>query len=410
MEQLKIAIISSHHPSERSLGVPHVVSRVSTYLASWGHHVEVLYPVPRHSPPVEEEWHGVVAHGIPDGHFRRLPFGPELDFSWNASRRLGRDLDVIISNNERGGALAMGRARRWKRARDGRSPLAVEILHGLNLRILQFGRLHRPPGLRQSLGFHADQMVLKWLEGSAARHADRCVVASTTVRDDLMRAYGVPAEKTHVIYNAVEPQPERTPSDREAAREALGLDPSKSYLSFVGHDIRRKGLAIAARAVKMLRSSGLDVELLNVGNDAPSSEGMRSFHWVDELTKRRVVIASDAFFFPTHYDTLPLAVLEAAAMGVPVVTTPGANLDMGHPGEDFILVRENTPDAHALALRELLANPAKLAAVGRAGRLALGTRSYEKQAREYLDLLKEGLDNTPSVTPVPHVVPVPTTP
>lgn len=387
-----------------------MVSRVSTYLASWGHQVEVLYPVPRHSPPVKETWQGVQAIGIPDGHFRRLPFGPEMDFSLNASRLLSRDLDVIIANNERGGALAIRRARHWKRVRGNRSPLSVEILHGLNLRTLQVGKSYRPRGLRNSLGFQADQAVIKWLEGSAAKHADRCVVASTAVRDDVMRAYKVPPERIRVIYNAVEPQPERTPETRREARAALGLDPSRVYLSFVGHDIRRKGLSIAASAVKKLRSAGVDVELLNVGNDAPSSEGMRSYHWVDELTKQRVVLASDAFFFPTHYDTLPLAVLEAAAMGVPVITTPGASLDLGQPGRDFILVKENVAEAHAAILRELLADPAALAAIGRAGRQALGTRSYENQAREYLDLLREDLNQSPLPSPVTHGHAVPVAP
>ncbi len=393
MEAFHIAIVSSHHPAAEDLGLPRVVSKLSSFLASWGHHVEVYYPRPSGSKGRDAPvWQGVKAHGVEVDGMGWFPFGPDLVFSRAVARQLDPKLDVVMANNERGGAPVVLRAKRDQRRGDGVHPLVLEVIHGLSLRVLQLGRRTRRPGLRSSVGFHLDDWALRRLEGRAARYADVCVVPSRTVREDMIRTYRVEPRRAVVIYNGVDPRPQRTEEDVRNARRALGLDPETHYLTFVGHDADRKGLDIAVGTVQRLRRGGLRAELLNVGNDVPSTEGMRSFRWVDDATKGMALDAADVFLFPTHYDTLPLAVLEAAARGIPVVTTEGANVEMGEPGKDFVLVHPNDVPSHTKVLEELLHDRDRLAALGRSGRAALGTRSYETQAREYLELFHAGLN------------------
>lgn len=391
MVSLRVDIVSSHPPSEQGLGMPHVVSRLSRFLVDWGHRVRVYYPTRGTKGVTRDVWDGVESWGVPSDGLSWAPFGSDLAFSRRVAKLLDPNVDVVMANNERGGAPVIGRARVLARKNSGHHPLAVEVIHGLNLRVLQLERAYRPRRLRARLGYYADYVMLRHLEGEAARRADVCVVPSKMVRKDMIETYGVDNARAEVIYNGVEPQPLRTAEDQRQAQAALGLPSGTRYLSFLGHDTTRKGLDIALATVQALRRQGLAVMLLNMGNDVPSTDGMRSFGVVDEATKRRGLLASDVFYLPTHYDTLPLAVLEAASMGVPVVTTPGANVELGSPGRDFVLVTDNRASGHAKVLADLLPDADRLAVLGRNGRTAIGTRSYELQAREYLALFTKYL-------------------
>jgi glycosyltransferase involved in cell wall biosynthesis len=68
-------------------------------------------------------------------------------------------------------------------------------------------------------------------------------------------------------------------------------------------------------------------------------------------------------------DTLPLTLLEALACGRPVISTnEGGTAESVDEGKTGLLVAPGRPDAMARALRELIANPTRRAAMGEAGR------------------------------------------
>jgi len=394
-ETLRLTFVSPHHPSESAWGLTHTLSAICRRMVEKGHDVEVYYPVKSASVPPTDSWEGVRA--VPVGCFRagRLPFGPDLEFSWRVARRIRVDRDVVMVHNENGGSFVMRRTRALRRA--GRpSPVAVAAFHGLGMRFLQTGRERRPDRLRPRLGYFSDWAALRLLEGGGARNADVCVACSAAIGRELTSVYGVPARRIRVIYNGVEPQPAPTPEEREAARRALGIGEGTLALSFMGQDTHRKGLDVATGAVRLLTQRGLKVVLLNIGNDVPSTETMRSFGVVDGPTKRRILVASDVFFLPTRYEGLPAVVQEAAALHRAVATTAAANVEWGTPGKDFVLIEPNTAEAAADALRPLLESEENRQAVAEGGFRELGSRRYDQQTREYLDLFRELLSGATS--------------
>ncbi|MBI3568276.1 MAG: glycosyltransferase [Gemmatimonadetes bacterium] len=120
-----------------------------------------------------------------------------------------------------------------------------------------------------------------------------------------------------------------TPSDRRAARIALGLDPDRPM--FLCHDnclrertfkdgaqfrgaLERVGAAAAGAQWIALGAPGDDVRLGNVT--------LRRFSaGADDATVVRLLQAADAYVHPARADTSPLSVLEALACGTPVVAT-----------------------------------------------------------------------------------------
>ncbi|MBV9849447.1 MAG: glycosyltransferase, partial [Armatimonadetes bacterium] len=85
----------------------------------------------------------------------------------------------------------------------------------------------------------------------------------------------------------------------------------------------------------------------------------------------RLFADADLFVFPTRGDCLPLAVMEALAAGLPVVTTRVAALPeaVAH-GETGWVVPPDDPQALADALALLIADPALRARLGEQARAA----------------------------------------
>lgn len=389
-DHLKIGILSFRHPSDASVGVANVVSRLSRHFREFGHEVWVYYPVRDDCSPGPELWEGV--HAVPIFLTTRLhgPLGLEREVSVKMARALRPDLDVVLVNNEFGACFA-DLAKRTDGS--GRRPLKVVALHGLAIHFMESGRSSRRPGLRPQLGYWLDIWALRALERQSLVNADLIVACSSSVRNDARSTYGIPPERVSVVYNGTDTRVSPATIEREQVRVEFGLSQSENIVSFVGADPHRKGLDIAKGAVQLLRQRGIAVTLLNVGNQSPSEEGMVSVGRVREEAKRSILLSSDMFVLPSSYEGFPAAIQEAAALGIPVVTSQGSGLDIGEPGRDYALVHENSAEAYAATIGELLKDRALLARMGEAGRVALGSRSYRDQAMEYLRLFENALQN-----------------
>jgi len=176
-----------------------------------------------------------------------------------------------------------------------------------------------------------------WLRRASPRHAlalamEKAVFSDPTqlilcnsemVRDEIQEYFGVKEERLHVIYNGVDVERFR-PRTRE---ESVPRDQFERSWLLVGSGFRRKGvdtaLAVMARRPK-------DERLIVVGADAPDP-------WIARAralgVSGRVVFLGahadlpslyrqvDGLLLPTRYDAFANVCLEAAASGIPVVTS-----------------------------------------------------------------------------------------
>jgi glycosyltransferase involved in cell wall biosynthesis len=80
-----------------------------------------------------------------------------------------------------------------------------------------------------------------------------------------------------------------------------------------------------------------------------------------------VMSAFDVFCLPSRHEGLPVALMEALALGLPVVATRvGGVAELVTDGVDAVLVPAGEPDALADALVALAQDPARRAAMRRA--------------------------------------------
>ncbi len=154
-------------------------------------------------------------------------------------------------------------------------------------------------------------------------------------------------------------------------------------VALVSRMLRDKGVLAAAAAIRRLRETGLAVELLLVGPTDPdnanslSEEALRSLaaepgiEWLGPVADVRMVWrrASIAVLPSTYGEGVPKTLLEAAACGRPLIATdvPGCR-EVVRPGATGILVPPHDVEALAGSIAALAGDPARRAAMGRAGR------------------------------------------
>jgi glycosyltransferase involved in cell wall biosynthesis len=68
--------------------------------------------------------------------------------------------------------------------------------------------------------------------------------------------------------------------------------------------------------------------------------------------------SADIFIYPSHYEGMPMAVIEAMASGLPIIATQVGGLpDLVFPGANGILVPVGQPDRMANAIHQLVTDP-----------------------------------------------------
>ena len=213
-----------------------------------------------------------------------------------------------------------------------------------------------------------DHAVPRRLIADALRRADALIAVSTALGERLL-ALGADPAKVTVLRNGVDAA-QFAPVDRAAARAALGLGDAPTLIS-VGGLVERKRHHLTIAAMTSLPG----YRLLIVG------EGPEREHLAAVIARRglgdrvRLLGAQPHDALPRFYgaaDAMVLAsaregwanvLLESMACGTPVVASniPG-NPEVVRECAAGVIVRENTAEGIAAAVRDLLANPPDRAA------------------------------------------------
>jgi UDP-glucose:(heptosyl)LPS alpha-1,3-glucosyltransferase len=212
----------------------------------------------------------------------------------------------------------------------------------------------------------------------------RIVAVSHRVKDEVVRHYGVPADKITVIHNGVDANEFKPSAEaRRLIRNQLGLEEGDYTLLFVGSGFRRKGLDQAIAAVDRVPSARLVV----------AGEGRARPHPRVLMLGRRTDVshlyaAADAFIFPTLYDPFPNATLEAMASGIPVIVSRVAGTSEIISGDSIVIEDPMNLDELAAAVKKL-EDPAVRKPMGEAARAKALAHPFEKTIEANLKLYDE---------------------
>jgi len=200
--------------------------------------------------------------------------------------------------------------------------------------------------------------VLRVTRDLAVRRAVHVFTPSVYLRDLVLR-WGIPAERVTVNPNPA-PEVPQLPQ-REELRRELGMD--GPTLAFAGRLMAAKALDVALQALQ--RVPGVSLVVVGDGPDRVTLErltaelglGMRVRFLGGRLRDDvlRTLSAADAALLSSRWENFPHLVVEALAVGTPVIATAvGGVPEVVRDGENGLLVPAGDPDALAAAIRRLV--------------------------------------------------------
>lgn len=234
-----------------------------------------------------------------------------------------------------------------------------------------------------------------WAERTALASADAVIAVSEGMRRDVLAAYPeIPPAKVNVIHNGIDTA-QYAPDPGVDVLEKHGIDPGRPYVIFVGRITRQKGLVHLLHAA---RSFAADAQLVLCAGAPDTPEiaeevsglvrglDREGVFWISEMLPKPEVIQllthATVFVCPSVYEPMGIVNLEAMACETAVVATATGGIpEVVADGETGLLVpisqgvdgEPHDPELFAadLAARvnELLGDPARARAMGRAGRV-----------------------------------------
>lgn len=219
-------------------------------------------------------------------------------------------------------------------------------------------RSHSPAGalLRQ---FSPRHRVLLSIEARVfSDPTQRIQCASRLVADALVADHDVSPERILLLPNAVDAERYGSPAALEAGRRLrVELDPEAERIwLFPASGWRRKGLPVVFEALSRIRDPGLRLWIAGRDDSRPwrkTASGLGIADRVRFLGPRNdlevVYGAVDGMVLPTRYDAFANVTLEAAASGLPIITTRSNGAAEWLEGAVSLLESTNDPVALAQA-------------------------------------------------------------
>jgi glycosyltransferase involved in cell wall biosynthesis len=207
------------------------------------------------------------------------------------------------------------------------------------------------------------------------RHCDTVIAVSEASKRRMMQTQRLRPEAFTVIPNGAD-VPAVAEAERRQARRALGVGEGDLLIGGVGQLIRRKAFADLVEAVARAqeRHPRLVCAILGEGPERPALLARAAARGVDLRLPGYLpdpyptMAAFDVAVLPSQAEGMPLVVLEAMMLGVPVVATAVAGTpEVIEADRSGLLVPARDPGALAAALERLLAAPELRARLGAAG-------------------------------------------
>jgi glycosyltransferase involved in cell wall biosynthesis len=173
--------------------------------------------------------------------------------------------------------------------------------------------------------YHFIDLVTNW-------KTDKFMAVSEKIRDGLLDD-GIPPGKVVLIRNAIEVPDEHVGFDASSLRKRFGIPNNALLCVLVGRLVWAKGFDDFISAFSILVGRFENIKAVIVGDGGLRNDidgqidklGLKNFVLLLGHQERSVVLqilkSADMFVMPSRSEGIPYALLEAAALGLPIVAT-----------------------------------------------------------------------------------------
>ena len=367
---LRVVRLVANYPvaGKSSYGLQPVYHNLSMAQVRRGHEVHVIA---RRSPgqPDYEDVSGIRVHRV------RTPYN--LSAMSSAVRLVHEGRPAVLHTHSTSGVFLS----LIKRVMP--TPV-VSHVHGTTVSaatpaVLRFGR--------KVYGYSPLRVASSYVREKALwRSADRIAAVSSSVVSDLVSKYSVDERKIRLVYNGVDPslfKPEGYPKVPE-----WSFLEGKKVVLYVGHFGLRKGLPVLIEAMSRVVKEDPDAVLLCIGGvptwlpkgeylgylkSLASKKGLDGrIMFLGSLPQKQLPAyysLSSVFVLPSNYEAFPKVIIEAMALGKPVISSKmGGTSDSIEDGVNGFLVPFGSNSGLADAIVSLLRDEALSRRMGHVGR------------------------------------------
>ncbi len=239
-------------------------------------------------------------------------------------------------------------------------PLRLAAKEGVPIRIMHLRTIGggSPPGLLK---------LLRWklMTGWVKRYATKIVANSQSGMVAYMGSEWESDPRTEIIYGGIDVRPFQVAHSRAEVLSEFDIPTSAQVVIHVGNFGPAKNHKTLIRVAKTIIAKRKDVHFLLVG-DGPLLPHIRELAAENKLEHKvhfaghrsdvpRLLMASDCFLFPSKWEGLPGAVLEALAAGLPVVASDiGPNREIASVSNKVRLVSTSDTEGFAKEVNDVL--------------------------------------------------------
>lgn len=218
-------------------------------------------------------------------------------------------------------------------------------------------------------------------------------------REQLIKYNIIPADRITVIHNCIDVEHFNGAGDAVEGKQFLGLDPNRPVVGWAARFMKQKAPLDFVRALPPLIAAVPDVQIFIAGEgelvdevDALIKEyqiegQVRRVGWQSDVLK--MLKGFDVYVLSSHWEGLPLSVLESMAMGTATVATAvDGTPEVIEHGKTGYLVEPGNHAQLAALIADLLHHPEKRQQIASAGQQHIRQNFHlPKMIAEWDDLL-----------------------
>lgn len=249
-----------------------------------------------------------------------------------------------------------------------------------------------------------------WINRGLSRFTDRFIAVSGAVKESMVQYDHISPEKIQVLYNGIDLTQMDVSEDRKEIRKALGIKPDEVVVGVIARLEEQKGHKVLLEALSLIPQLPDTLKVLLVGDGK-----LRLF--LEEETRKRglstcvlflgtrkpvfpILSALDLFLLPSLWEGFSVALLEAMAMGLPVIATRvGGAEEVITSGQEGLLIPPGNPQNLAEAIQEALAHLERFQQMAGRGRERVRQNFSEERHLTLLQELYQEVLTAKGITP-----------
>jgi glycosyltransferase involved in cell wall biosynthesis len=220
-------------------------------------------------------------------------------------------------------------------------------------------------------GLHSpDSFSINGIEWWSTYEANRVIVCSQSMKDEICNHFNIPEEKVDVIPNAIDATKYQIPVDRSAVRQRYGVGWGEKLILCVGRLVPQKGIEYFIRAIPAIARRYPEAKYIVVGEgwsrdileaEARASGQAHKITFTGFASDKDVIelmTSADVLVVPSIYEPFGIVALEGMATGVPVVASQvGGLAEVIDHDRTGLFVYPRSPDSIAWGIDRILSDP-----------------------------------------------------